>query len=263
MKRNAFIIVAAFAFISCNNKKADKKRNAVHEAAVTDLKAKIAQKPDSIGLHLKLIDMLDSLNDYKTAISEVDTLIKKDSLNYAFWFRRGQLCRSAKDTLNAIKSFGRATKIYPAPDAVLSLANLYAETKNSTALELTDYLLNMRLGRAYNAHCYFIKGVFFSRTNDKQKALRFFDYCITNNFNYPEAYLEKGFILFDAGNKEEALKAFKMCITINNTYADGYYWVAKCNEALNNKTEAVSNYEIALKLDENMQEAKAALQRLK
>jgi len=263
MKNIWLVLILLSACIACNNKKESKKNNAAQETIVTNLKQKIAQKPDSIGLHLQLVDALDSLNDYANAITEMSNLIKKDSLNYAFWYRLGQLYSSAKDTVSAIKSYNKAIKVYPAPDAVLSLANLYAETKNSTALQLTDFILSMRLGREYNAHCYFIKGVFFARTNNKQKAISFFDECINNNFNYPEAYLEKGFIFFDAGKKEEALKTFTMCVTVNNTYADGYYWVAKCNEALNNKAEAIINYQTALQLDGNMQEAKDALQRLK
>jgi hypothetical protein len=49
MKKMVCIVLTAWVLISCGDNKADKKRNAIQKTAVTDLKAKIAQKPDSIG----------------------------------------------------------------------------------------------------------------------------------------------------------------------------------------------------------------------
>lgn len=261
---NKSLITVAFCLLlfACKDKQDEKKGNANLPAVIAGLQTQIAQKPDSIGLHIQLIDALDSLGNYKQAIIETDALIKKDSMNYAFWFRRGQLCSSAKDTTSAILSYSKAIKIYAAPDAFLALANLYAETKNAQSLLLTDYVLRLRMGRENNAHCFFIKGIYYARTNDKIKAIQYFDQCVAENYTYTEAYLEKGFILFDSNKTEEALKTFQLAANINSTNADAYYWIAKCNEAMHKKEEAIKNYQTALQLDANLQEAKDALKRL-
>ncbi|HNN30868.1 MAG TPA: tetratricopeptide repeat protein, partial [Chitinophagaceae bacterium] len=61
----------------------------------------------------------------------------------------------------------------------------------------------------------------------------------------------------------KALEIFKLSAQVNATYADSYYWQAKCYEALNDKQNAISNYEKALILDKNLQEAEVAIKRLK
>ncbi len=231
-------------------------------ALLQQLEKQIAVNRDSIGLRLKLVDALDSLNNYKEAAAQLDSLINKDSLNYGLWFRKGKLLETAKDTFNAVLSYTKAIKIYPSPDGQLQLANLLAESKNENALLLCQRVQELRLGREYSAHCNFIAAVYFSRVGNKQKALQLFDACINDNFGYMEAYQEKGFIFYDDKKFEEALKIFQMAAKVNNTYADAYYWQAKCFEAMNKKQDAIKNYQASLVLDKDLKEAKEALKRL-
>jgi len=231
-------------------------------APVQQLFSKVAANPDSIGLRLQLVNSLDSLGAYEQALGQMDSLIKKDSLNYGLWYRKALLQESTKDTTGALKSYRYAIRIYPSPDAQLAAANLLAERKDSTALLLCKQVASFNMGREYNAHCHFITGVYFARTGNKQKALQAFNNCIINDLNYTEAYMEKGFLFYDDKKYTEALQVYQTLVTIKNTYADGYYWLAKTEEALNNKTEAISNYQKSLVLDPTLKEASASLQRL-
>ena len=61
----------------------------------------------------------------------MDSLISKDSLNYGLWYTNGRIAEDAGDTLQAMQSYDRAIRVYPSADAMLSLANLYAEQKMS------------------------------------------------------------------------------------------------------------------------------------
>jgi tetratricopeptide (TPR) repeat protein len=264
MKKYNFII-ALLVVYGC---KQEPKKNQSPTAAsfvpvLQQLEKELLKKPDSIGLQLQLINALDSMQLYDKALNQVDLLIKKDSLNYGFWYRKGQLLSNAKDTVEAIKAYNYAAKIYPAPDALLTLGNLYAETKNKKALIFAKAVLDLRLGREYNAHSYFISGIYYARVHQNNEALQFFEKCIQENYTYVEAYLEKGFIFFDQQQYNDALKIFTMAANINNTYADAYYWQAKCYEVLHKNEEAIKNYELSLQLDTHLVEAEAALKRLK
>jgi tetratricopeptide (TPR) repeat protein len=262
MKKLLFPIAIIFILCGCKQKKNNNGGNAVTSSVISQFQKLIQQYPDSVGLRLRFVDALDSLQQYNSAVAQLDTLIKKDGGNYGLWFRRGKLLEDAKDTGNAISSYNNALKIYPSPDGQLTLANLLAEKKDKRALDICNNILNLKMGREFNAHCFFISGVYYARTGNTTKALQQFDQCILNNYNYMVAYMEKGFIYFDEKNYDEALKTFNTAANIQNTSPDAYYWMAKCYEAKNQKQDAVKNYETAFQLDSTMKEAAEAIKRI-
>ncbi|GAC1534598.1 MAG: hypothetical protein NVS3B15_15330 [Sediminibacterium sp.] len=229
---------------------------------MVQLNKAVAANPDSTGLRLRLADALDSMGNYPPALEQLNTMIRRDSLNYGLWYRKAQLQEKAKDTGGAIRSYYYAARVYPSPDALLAMANLYAEKKDPQALALCKQVAGQKLGRIYAANCNFISGVYYARTGNRQKAFDLFNSCITNDYLYMEAYMEKGFLYYDNKQTAEAIKVFETAVAVKNTYADAYYWLAKCLEARGSKTAAIQNYRQSLALDPNIPEATAALQRL-
>jgi tetratricopeptide (TPR) repeat protein len=260
------IILAIVFFTACHTETKNTIPDALKKdempAPVQQLFNKLDQHPDSMGLRLQLVDALDSLGAYQQAMGQMDSLIKKDSLNYGLWFRKAQLQENTHDTTGALKSYRYAIRVYPAPDAMLAAANLLAERKDTLALNICRQVDQLRMGREYTAHTSFISGIYYARTGNSQKAMNAFNTCIANDFTYVEAYMEKGFLLYDGKKITDALQVFKTLSAVKNTYPDAYYWIAKCYEAMNNKTEAVSNYQKALTLDPKLKEAAAALKKL-
>lgn len=230
---------------------------------ITTLEKQVQQKPDSVGLRLILVRMLDSAGAYKPALMHMDSLIKDDSMNYALWYKKAQILEHAKDTQAAIINYTNAVKVYPSPDGLLALANLYAETRNTNALLLCKQIDDMHLGREYYGYTAFFAGIYYERTGNAKQALLLFDKSINYNYTFIDAYMEKGFVYYDAKQYAEALKVFQTAVTVNNTYADAYYWQAKTYEALNDKAQAITNYQQALALNKNFSEAEEALKRLK
>lgn len=260
------IIVTTFLLVivlfSCTDSTQKKDTNQ-YPQYINELISLTKKYPDSLSLKVSLVNALDSLGFYKEAIQQVDSLITTDSLNFGFWNAKAHLQENAKDTFAAIISYKRALRIYAAPDVMLTLANLYAETKNDTALLLCKEVNNLSADRKYTADCKFIEGIYFARIGNTQKAIELFDECINNRYTYIVAYLEKGFIYYDAKQYKEALDIFTLAATVSNAYADAYYWQAKCYEAMNNKKDALTNYEKALVLDKNLVEAKQGMERVK
>lgn len=265
MKRWSALLLL-FAISACHNASTPKapetlKRDEMPEQ-IRQLFTRVDKDPDSVGLRFKLVDALDSLGAYPQAITQMDSLIRKDSLNYGLWYRLADLQENIHDTSGALRSYRYAIRIYPSPDAMLGAANLLAERKDSTALRICREVMAFRMGREYTAHCSFITGVYYARTGNTAKAIQAFNTCIENDLNYMEAYMEKGFLAFDAHQLPEAQKIFETVVTVKNTYADGYYWLAKCNEKAGNTVAAIQNYQKSLALDPKISEASDALKRL-
>jgi tetratricopeptide (TPR) repeat protein len=251
---------------ACTNDPKDKQPGMPGETEipvhVKDLLEQTSQYPDSVALRLRLVDALDSLGDYKQAIGQMDSLILKDSLNYAFWYRKALVQQNNEDTTGALQSYRYAITIYPAPDAMLAAANLFAEKKDPTALVLAKNVADMRLGSLYDAHTNFIAGVYFARKGERKKAIDAFDACIYANHSYMEAYMEKGFLYYDNKETDKAIIVFETAVKTSPMYADAYYWLAKCQEITNKRTEAIANYKLALQLDPGLKEAGEALKKL-
>lgn len=259
-------LILLLAISACQNESKPKAPETLKRdempAQIRQLFTGVDQHPDSVGLRFKLVDALDSLGAYSQAIAQMDSLIKKDSLNYGFWYRLANLQENIHDTTGALRSYRYAIRIYPSPDAMLGAANLLAERKDSISLRICREVLGFRMGREYTAHCNFITGIYYARTGNTAKAIQSFNTCIENDLNYMEAYMEKGFLAYDAHQLPEAQKIFETVVTVKNTYADGYYWLAKCNEKAGNTAAAIQNYQKSLALDPGISEATEALKRL-
>ena len=228
---------------------------------VQSLYEQVKQNPDSTGLRLKLASALDSISAYSSALLQMDTLLKKDSANFGLWYANGEIAEDAKDTTRAMMSYTKAIGIYPSPDAMLSLANLYAEQKNKKALDICRQVQQMSLGRDYDAHCAFITGVYFARTHNKEKALSAFDNCIANDYTYMDAYIEKGLVYFDDKQFRDALNVFEMAATVNALDSNPYYWQGRCYEMMNLRDSAILRLKQSLHLQEDSA-THAALKRL-
>lgn len=259
----SWIVLTAVVLFACKNKGTQPNGKEKMSPIVEQLVSAVEKHPDSVGLRLQLVDALDSMGNLSLAMVQMDSLIKKDSGNFGLWFKLGSLKERSGDTVSAVGAYGIAAKIYPTPDVLLTLGNLFAETKDSRVFSTVSQVASMRLGRTYQSHCDFIVGIYYARTGNTKAAIGQFNACINNNYGYLEAYMEKGFIYFDAKDYVAANQVFQTVVTIKNNYADGYYWLGKIAEAQQQKAEAIAQYERSLVLDPNLKEASAAIGRLK
>ena len=266
MKQLIIALTLCSLFFSCGT--ADRQstaKDSVKNAMMPlmqSMQEQLKQFPDSAGLRLQYAFVLDSLEMYKEALVEMDTLIKNDSLNHGLLFAQGQIAEDAGDTMLAIKSYAKAMRVYESPDVLLALANLYAEMKNERAILICSRVKALGLGREYDAHAAFITGVYYARLHKTNEAIQYFDECIAGNYTYMEAYIEKGMAYFDAKQYDNALAVFQMASTVNNLYADAYYYQARCYEMLNKKDSAVLRFKQSLQLDPASDEARMHLKAL-
>lgn len=251
-----------FCIAGCNNEKAadttTAKSNTVSEEQ--QLKDAVKRYPDSLLIRENLIQFYTDKGDYGTAIKEVDNAIAKDSNMARLWDIRAIIHFQDADTVNAIKDFEHAINISALPEYVISLGTLYAQTKNPLAITTADAILKSNAKAEKEA--LFIKGLYYSFTNEKEKAIVFFDKCIAMNYTFMDGYREKAIALYDLGKYEEALAVLDKALTLQNNFDEGYYYSGKCLEKLNRIPEAIQSYQNAVQLDPDYIEAKEALGRL-
>jgi tetratricopeptide (TPR) repeat protein len=262
MKQILNTFLSAIFFYACNN--------ATQEQPVTqqqmpvqqkEMKDAVAKYPDSILLKETLIQYYQDNGNYDMALAETNNAIKKDSTDPRFWDKKAELYLLQDDTANAIHSFEKAIEIFPDPQYIMSAGWLYAQTKNPNALVMADALLMGKNARA-EKEANLIKGLFYSATGEKQKAIGFFDNCLAIDYTYMNAYREKAITLYDQAKYEDAIKVLTKAVTLQNKFDEGYYWLGRCFEKLNNNKDAVESYKNALLYNPDYVEAKDALGKL-
>ena len=254
------VCILSLAVSSCNNSDQIKNEtNAPDEEH--QLRALVSQYPDSLLLKENLVQYFRDNGNYKLALTETETVIKKDSLNHRFYDIKATLHFENGDTLNAVNAFEKAVSINPKPEYIISLGSLYAQTKNPAALDLADALLSAPAANAQK-QALFIKGLFFSSIGEKVKAISFFNACLKLDYRDLFAYREKAICLYDLGKYATALDELKKAIAVQKTFDEAYYWMGRCYEKLGSKKEAIESYQQALQIDSDYVEAKEALKQL-
>lgn len=263
MKRALFCLLVLFTACNDDPDENNNGRNIPAQQVNIEKKLKdaIARYPDSLPLRESLIQYYHDSSDYQNALREADEVLRKDSSNAYFWNIRANLCFENTDTFNAIRALEKAVFYFPDDHYLSSLGMIYAQTKNPKALQLADALLGGYKGKA-DKEAYYIKGLYYSFTNQKQQAIGFFDKALSFSYTFMDAYREKAIALYDLGKYEEALAVLDKAITLQNNFDEGYYYSGKVLEKLNRKEEAIQSYQNALKLDPGYTEAKEALERL-
>lgn len=251
-----------FLLFSCNDHSTTEKKELTNlPVAEKQLKDLITQFPDSLLLKENLIQYYRDNGNYGNAIAATDNALRKDSLNARLWDIKATLHFENADTMNAIHSLERAIEIFPAPEYIISLGPLYAQTKNPLALALADGLLGSPKANA-EPQALFIKGLYYSAVGDKIKAISFFDKCLSLNYNDLFAYREKAICLYDMGKYNEAVELLQRSVTVQSTFDEGYYWMGRCYEKLGKRKEAIDNYRLALQIDPDYIEATDALSKM-
>ncbi len=258
-------LVLLIIIIACNNEDHTKEESKTTVQTTTGreklLKDSISLFPDSVLLKENLVQFYRDEAEYDKAIALTREVLQKDSLNDRFWDIQATLQFENEDTIDAIRSFETALNINPQPRYIILLGSLYAQTKNSKALDMADFLLKAKVPDT-EKEAWFIKGLYYNYTGDKRKAISFFDRCLNLDYNFMIAYREKAIALYDMGKYADAITVLDKAVTLQNNFDEGYYWTGRCLEKLNKPNEAIEEYKTALMYSPYYVEAKEALTRL-
>jgi tetratricopeptide (TPR) repeat protein len=259
-------VVVLIAVCSACNTSPGNNNSAKEETpsvTIAKLQQAVSVKPDSAGLRYLLMDALLKDNRFTEALTQNDTLLAVDSSNAGLWYRRGAIFLQSGDTVNAIAALKRSVEKAPMfAEPLLQLAAVYANQLKPEALTIANRIINLAEEPRVASQARFIKGLYYSNINNKEKALEAFDECIKNDYTFLEAYIEKGLLLYDQQRYAEALQVFERAIQVSNTFAEAYYQCGRCQEAIGDKAEAKLYYQKTLGLDKDFAAAKEALERM-
>ena len=231
--------------------------------AVTFLKEALNALPKSLFLRLSLARAYNALDKTEDALGVCSAILLEQPDQVNTLMLQTELFQKKGDSTAVLKNLEKSYSLAPLNlEVAFKLAYQYAETKNSKAISLTDTLI-MRDSLHLHADPYYVRGLYYSNTGDKEKAIHFFDETIKKDYNYLNAYIEKGKALLDQQKLTPAYKAFGLANTIDPAFADAWFWMAKCQELMDLKDEAKLNYEKAYSLDKTFTEAKEAADRIK
>lgn len=256
-----FLFCMVLFDISCNNANNETANNATQITSEESLINAISKYPDSLALIQNLIELYRDKGYYDSALLLTNNQIRKDSGNAFLWNMKATLLFENEDTLNAIKSLQNAINIYPLPEYLVALGTIYAELKDSESLIIADELLKANRVKS-GKDAMFIKGLYYSYSDEKRKAINYFDSSLKLDFTYMFSYREKAIALYDLKRYDEAIEVLKRAVTLQNNFDEGYYWMGKCYERLSRKKDAIQSYQTALLYDKNFIEAREALEKI-
>jgi tetratricopeptide (TPR) repeat protein len=216
--------------------------------------------PTSAELRRRLSEAYLHFGMGRKAMDQYDDMLRNDSLNFETWYEKGMLLAEMKDTAAALRAFEKSYSIQPLTINGLPLANLYAESKNPNAIRICDELIRKDSTGAIDP--LYIKGIYYSNTNENKLAIEQFEECIKKDWKFTDAYIEKGIVLYEMNNIDEALQTFKLASTISPRNADTYYWQGRCFEKIGKNEDAMDNYIRAYSLDRELVEAKEHIDNL-
>jgi tetratricopeptide (TPR) repeat protein len=258
----SLLLLSGILMVSACTGNSKKNLKEIPESSAEEkLKSTLARYPDSTALAENLIQYYRDNGRYDKALATANKVLEQDSNKLRFWDIKAILHFENADTLMAIRAFEKALMLSPNYADQISLGTLYAQTGNSKAIDFADRLLADKKADAAK-EALFIKGLYFSFTNQKQKSIGFFDECIQLNFTFMDAYREKAIAQYDLGNYEAALSTLKRATTLQNNFDEGFYYMGRCLEKLNRKQEAIEAYQTALLYDPSYLEASDALAKL-
>lgn len=230
--------------------------------AVEFLKRSKQQFPGNNEITRRLSELYAQSGRRKEALDEYDSILGNDSTNFLAWYEKGVLLSKLRDTSEAIVCLKKSYTLQPTIYTGLALANIFANQPNEEVISLCDDMLQ-RDTTGVNVDALFLKGVYYSETNQYPKALEVFENCIKADWKFADAHIEKGIVYFVQKDFTKALESFKISATVENTNADAYYWMGRSYEQLNDKEQAIENYERALSFDPRIQEAVEGMKRLR
>jgi tetratricopeptide (TPR) repeat protein len=230
--------------------------------AIALLRQCIGKWPQSGDLHRRLSEIYEQIGQYARAVAQYDEILQNDSLNFEAWYNKGILLGRLKDTAGAIAALERSYAAQPIFYNGITLAGFYAKQLNPKTPALCDQLIAKDVNGEYpDAH--FVKGLYYSYKKKYDSANIMFDTCIRRDYRFVDAHVEKAIIQFEKKHYNEALKILRTALTVANTNPDTFYWMARCYEATGNKELALMNYERALAIDPDYDEARAGMKKLK
>ena len=228
--------------------------------AIAVLEKGLSLTPDEPEIMRELGKYYYYLTDYKRADELFQKTEKLDPRGPATAFWQAMSLRDQQKNDQALKLMEKAVELDPEYyDAVIMLAQMYAERKDNRAL--TNYNKVLAIDSP-SAEALYGKAMFYQNTNQADKALTEYKKIVAVDRNFTDAYYNMGFIYYNQKNYAKARDHFNMAIAVKPTMGKAYFMRGQCAEKLNDLASARRDYIQALNFLPNEPEIETALNKI-
>jgi len=217
--------------------------------------------PKRIPTLLKLSEYQLILKQHEDALRTIDKIMKIDPQSAEAFFMTGMVFRELRDTSRSINAFQRVTELDPGNvDAWIILGNLFDEMNNPIALQYFDNAVRVAPDNPNTLHS---KAYYLQNNGKIKEAIAIYKELNSQFKNYVDGYLNTGILYITLDSLDRAMEHFNIAVSTSPTDPRTYYFRGLVHEMSEQMAEAKSDYEQALRLQPDYQEAKEALEMLK
>lgn len=229
--------------------------------AVEILKRAAERFPEDIPTLLKLSEYHLILTQYEESMKAIDRVLKIDPQNAEAYFMFGMNFEERQDTVRAINSYQKAVELDAnIIDGWINLGQLYAGLGDPLALRYFDNATRIAPNDITALHA---KADYLTATNDLEGAVGLYRKIITIDPQYDEAYFNSGLLYLDMDSVAKAEQQFDLTVKISPTHIRGYYFRGLSREMQGKAAEAKADYEQALRMAPDYEQAQERLNGLK
>lgn len=228
--------------------------------ALRTMERAAALHPERIPTLLKLSEFQYILRQYEASMTTVDKVLKLDSRNAGAYFMLGMNFKDLGDTTRAINSFQTSVEIEPSQvDAWITLGRLHAAIRSPLAERYFDNAIAEGQGSVIPMHA---KADYLRDQGDLDAALELYEEINRVDRQYEEAYFNAGMIYLKRDSLDQAYNLFNIAVGVYPLYVKAYYFRGFTAEMQGNAAQAQADYQHALNLVPDYEDAKEGLARV-
>ena len=217
--------------------------------------------PDSIRTKLKLSEFQLILKQYNAAMKTLADIMEIHPGDPEALFMLGMVYRDQGKTEQAIAAFQSAVERNPdMAEAWVILGDLMDRTNNPLAIQYFDNAIRVDPD---NVAAWHAKAYYLQNNDSISQALEIYRHIHSIDAQYPEAYLNAAILLMYNDSLDAAMKELNILEKIDPTNAATWFYKGKIYQFKGETAQAKASFEQALRLDDNYDQARDALQELK
>jgi tetratricopeptide (TPR) repeat protein len=210
---------------------------------------------------LKLAEVYLVLRDYQNVYNYTKKAIDFEKNNPLAYFIRGYAALEQGDTSLAIKNFQQTADLdQNYYGAYIELGSLYSAMNNPIAGGYFQTAVRIEPNRPEG---YYLLGLYYQNREDFEKAVETYEKLIVISPGFKEAYYNLGYInLVHFNDFQASANYFTKAIAIDPKYTDAYFNRGYSYELMGDVAGARKEYEKALEITPNYENAIIGLNRL-
>ncbi len=228
--------------------------------ALETMEKAAALQPQHIPTLLKLSEFQLILQKHEDSMRTIDRILRLDPQNADAYQLMGVNFKETGDTIRAINSFQKSVELNPdLISAWINLGQLHAAIGSKMAPKFfeTAILIDPKSVEALHA-----KADYLQDQNKLQEAIEIYKQIVVIDPQYEEAHFNAGLLYLDLDSIPQAYRQFDLAVKVNPTFASGYYYRGVAAEFQGNTAQAKADYQQALRLASDYEQARKALQQL-